>query len=680
MLNMNLKDQGVPANTRLGGPILKITGLTKGTSSALVTGRRYFKNESLQRLTELFSLIRKIDVRGSEKGQPIEKPLDELSIEIRSGCVVGVIGSSVQSSRALIAILSRADLPTSGEVRFYGRVGSFAQLGLSAIGHMTCRQNLVHGARLAGATREEIRAAIPEVGEFSGLGDYLDLPLRRVPKWVLIDLGISLLCCMDRDIIVADEIQRPVSQTLTQNWQNYLAMAAERGKIVITTSRRIKNVLELNTHLLLIDRGRLLDFGPADEIKAKHSAFLRRAEDAFNKAPQMSELGLQDEDDDEEDDEQDGLINGDGDAPGRPSYQPSLDGILWIPLQHDPALAQRLSRSHQETRGPLGSVPYESRTSKLCRIATSQEGLKHVRLGGSALGEEATSGPFAAMSAQRDRLIIPVDIAVPNLRLWPALDLTLKKKGLPVVRIFSKREFTVVNSGRVVFEAPIPSWLLPNVEFLTTILISVLESNGTKPDLVVARNPQGIRRMDEQQQPLSPDYSLHKAASWLVEPDSSEEHQQAPLWLVPWEASETGLDVTMGKFPRLKRMDSFRLSAPIRIERAPTQVGGHLDLKSGEGHILRMHLEPPVTIEEAGDYMVSIDVPGHELGPSIFEAELALWLAPPTGQDEPRIHIERKGNFVIEPEERTGALLAWAKDATALVELDLEWVLQARSE
>ncbi|HWM32464.1 MAG TPA: hypothetical protein VNO69_12295, partial [Methyloceanibacter sp.] len=182
-----------------------------------------------------------------------------------------------QSRAALIRILGNSEAPSTGVVRFFGQVAAFGQLGASVYEYLTCRENLEFGARLVGLPRQDIRMALERVPEFSGLGELLDSPLRRVPKAKAADLGMSFVCCLDYDILIADELGRARSEKVETAWQDYLAQAPSRGQTIILGSNNVSRLEGPCTHLLLIKDAELLAYGPARAINKEHADFLAEA-------------------------------------------------------------------------------------------------------------------------------------------------------------------------------------------------------------------------------------------------------------------------------------------------------------------------------------------------------------------------------------------------------------------
>ena len=262
--------------------------------------RRYARNESLQTMIEVLITVRSTNslAQGSIQGKPLNTLLKDISVVIDRGSIVGVMDIGGRSRSALLEIMSNAEAPSRGEIRYFGTMAAFSQIGIISYPHMSCREVLARSARALGVKRDAIDLALRELADFSGLGAMLDTPMRRMPRGVLPDLGISFLCCLDYDVLIADELSKPRSEQVMENWTNYLQKASGRGKTIILNSRDPRKLLKSSTHLLLIKDAGLLDYGPVGVIAKRRRAFI---EEACN-TPLAQEVALREIDQDDEDD------------------------------------------------------------------------------------------------------------------------------------------------------------------------------------------------------------------------------------------------------------------------------------------------------------------------------------------------------------------------------------------
>lgn len=268
-----------PGKQDMSQAAVEILSLSKWRGAVAQLDRRFVKNEPLQSLIELAVVIRHVQDhrRGFVRDKPLEPLLRKVSVTIDRGSIVGIIDIGGQSRDTLIRILSNSEAPSTGVVRFYGKLAAFRQLGASDRDYLTCRKNIELGARLVGMPLHDIRGAMDRLLKIPGTAEYLATPLRRLERWIFVDLGVSFLCCLDYDILVADEINRPRSEWANAAWQDYLTHAPDRNQTVIATSANIKQLQANCTHLLLINDAELYAYGPVHDIEEQHADFIAKA-------------------------------------------------------------------------------------------------------------------------------------------------------------------------------------------------------------------------------------------------------------------------------------------------------------------------------------------------------------------------------------------------------------------
>jgi len=170
-------------------------------------------------------------------------------------------------------IVARMTPPKSGEVILKGRVVSLEQADAIPMPFKTMRHNLLSLGRLLGLQRNEVLSAFPSMEAFTGRPEFFDMPGSCVPKSKKFDIALSLVCSGPFDIIVVEEVRKITSDS----WVTFVNEAPGRGKTLLISSSKLQEALDLSTHVLLLDRGRLLDFGATPEAIKRHAEFIETA-------------------------------------------------------------------------------------------------------------------------------------------------------------------------------------------------------------------------------------------------------------------------------------------------------------------------------------------------------------------------------------------------------------------
>ena len=118
--------------------------------------------------------------------------LSEVSFNVARGEVVGIVGRNGAGKSSLLKIVSRVLEPTTGTMRFDGRIAPILELGTGFDHELTGRENIFLNGMLLGRTRREIRERLDAIVEYSELGDFIESPIRAYSSGMLGRLGFAI--------------------------------------------------------------------------------------------------------------------------------------------------------------------------------------------------------------------------------------------------------------------------------------------------------------------------------------------------------------------------------------------------------------------------------------------------------------------------------------------------------
>jgi ABC-type polysaccharide/polyol phosphate transport system ATPase subunit len=134
------------------------------------------------------------------------KALNEVSLSLRPGDRLGLLGHNGAGKSTLLRVFSGAYEPSGGTAEIVGTVSSLLDITMGMDSELTGAENIVLRGVLVGLSIREARALTPEVAEFSELGDYLNLPLRTYSSGMLLRLAFAVSTARRRDILLLDEL------------------------------------------------------------------------------------------------------------------------------------------------------------------------------------------------------------------------------------------------------------------------------------------------------------------------------------------------------------------------------------------------------------------------------------------------------------------------------------------
>ena len=132
--------------------------------------------------------------------------LKDINMEIEQGDVVGIIGKNGAGKSTLLKLLSRVTKPTTGSIKYKGRIASLLEVGTGFHPEMTGRENIYMNGAIMGMTKQEITHKLDEIVDFSGCERYIDTPVKRYSSGMTVRLGFAIAAHLDPEILVVDEV------------------------------------------------------------------------------------------------------------------------------------------------------------------------------------------------------------------------------------------------------------------------------------------------------------------------------------------------------------------------------------------------------------------------------------------------------------------------------------------
>jgi lipopolysaccharide transport system ATP-binding protein len=199
--------------------------------------------------------------------------LKDVDFEIARGGVIGIIGRNGAGKSTLLKILSRITWPTTGEIDIYGRVSSLLEVGTGFHGELTGRENIFLNGSILGMSRREIRQKFDEIIDFAGIEQFLDTPVKRYSSGMYVRLAFAVAANLDPEILIVDEVLAVGDAQFQRKCLGKMKeVASGRGRTVLLVSHNMASIATLAQKCLFLDQGRVVAFGPTDEIIDQYMA------------------------------------------------------------------------------------------------------------------------------------------------------------------------------------------------------------------------------------------------------------------------------------------------------------------------------------------------------------------------------------------------------------------------
>lgn len=195
--------------------------------------------------------------------------LDDVSLEVGRGDVVGVIGRNGAGKSTLLQLVCGTLNPTFGEIDVRGRVAALLELGSGFNPEFTGRENAFLSAAIMGLTRAEIEDRLDGMIEFSGIRDFIDQPVKTYSSGMYVRLAFSVATSVDPDILVVDEALSVGDGDFCRKSFDRIMAMKEAGKTILFCSHSLYQIEAICNKAIWLADGKLQMAGePASVVMA----------------------------------------------------------------------------------------------------------------------------------------------------------------------------------------------------------------------------------------------------------------------------------------------------------------------------------------------------------------------------------------------------------------------------
>ena len=197
--------------------------------------------------------------------------LKDINMEIEQGDVVGIIGKNGAGKSTLLKLLSRVTKPTTGSIKYKGRIASLLEVGTGFHPEMTGRENIYMNGAIMGMTKQEITRKLDEIVDFSGCERYIDTPTKRYSSGMTVRLGFAIAAHLEPEILVVDEVLAVGDAEFQKKAIGKMQDVSKGGgRTVLFVSHNMAAVKSLCKNGVILQNGMLVDSGDVDTIVSRY--------------------------------------------------------------------------------------------------------------------------------------------------------------------------------------------------------------------------------------------------------------------------------------------------------------------------------------------------------------------------------------------------------------------------
>lgn len=192
--------------------------------------------------------------------------LKDIDFKVEQGEVLGIIGKNGAGKSTLLKLLSNITSPTTGTIKYQGRIASLLEVGTGFHPEMTGRENIYMNGSIMGMTRQEITRKLDEIVDFAGIERYLDTPVKRYSSGMTVRLGFAIAAFLEPEILVVDEVLAVGDAEFQKKALGKMQDVAKgEGRTVLFVSHNMAAVKSLCSRGIVLNEGLLAFDGNIDE-------------------------------------------------------------------------------------------------------------------------------------------------------------------------------------------------------------------------------------------------------------------------------------------------------------------------------------------------------------------------------------------------------------------------------
>ena len=192
--------------------------------------------------------------------------LKDVSFRVEEGDRIGILGLNGAGKSTLLKVIAGVFKPTEGKVVRNGKIVPLLELGAGFDKNYTGRENIFLYGAVLGYSRKYMESKFDQIVKFSGLGEFIDVPLKNYSSGMKSKLGFSIAAIAEPEILILDEVLSVGDAKFRKKSERKIKRMMKDGTAVLFVSHSIKQVQRICNKALILDHGKLVAMGDVNEM------------------------------------------------------------------------------------------------------------------------------------------------------------------------------------------------------------------------------------------------------------------------------------------------------------------------------------------------------------------------------------------------------------------------------
>ncbi len=195
--------------------------------------------------------------------------IDNVSIEVKKGEAVGIIGHNGAGKSTLLKLITRITTPSSGEIGINGRVASMLEVGTGFHGELTGKENVYLNGAILGMTKAEISKKFDDIVKFAEIEEFINTPVKRYSSGMYVKLAFAVAAHLDSEIMIMDEVLAVGDMKFQQkSLKKMRDVAKVDGRTVLYVSHNMSTIRQLCDRCIVLEKGKIIFDGDVEQAIA----------------------------------------------------------------------------------------------------------------------------------------------------------------------------------------------------------------------------------------------------------------------------------------------------------------------------------------------------------------------------------------------------------------------------